>query len=460
MPLPAEFEKKLMPFFSAGMVLTDPADCLAYGYDNSRKQYLPDAVIFATTLLQIVELLKLCSEFKLPLITRGRGTNSVGATLPIYGGIILSLERMNQITEISPENRYMVVEPGVLNSEVQIAAAKHGLFWAPDPTSSAYSCIGGNLGCNAAGPRGVKYGTTRDNVLGLTFVTAEGQIIKAGVYTTKGVVGYDLVRLMIGSEGTLGVITQAILKLSPIPEKTATMRALFSSNQSALKAVAKIMGQAVTPCALEFADHHCVNIIKNNNPGWLPDSTKAMLMLEVDGPLAAIDSNIEAIKQAASLPELIDFQLAKNKQDQELLWQARKSLSQSLRTLSPNKINEDIVVPVSEMANLIDFLDEQSKAFDFPIVSFGHAGNGNLHVNLLVDPNHPIEGLKAKACLDQIFDKVISLKGTLSGEHGVGIEKKGYIHKELDTVTLDFMKKIKTAFDPLNILNPGKIFPE
>ena len=460
MPLPAEFEKKLTPFFSAGMVLTDPADCLAYGYDNSRKQYLPDAVIFATTLLQIVELLKLCSEFKLPLITRGRGTNSVGATLPIYGGIILSLERMNQITEISPENRYMVVEPGVLNSEVQIAAAKHGLFWAPDPTSSAYSCIGGNLGCNAAGPRGVKYGTTRDNVLGLTFVTAEGQIIKAGVYTTKGVVGYDLVRLMIGSEGTLGVITQAILKLSPIPEKTATMRALFSSNQSALKAVAKIMGQAVTPCALEFADHHCVNIIKNNNPGWLPDSTKAMLMLEVDGPLAAIDSNIEAIKQAASLPELIDFQLAKNKQDQELLWQARKSLSQSLRTLSPNKINEDIVVPVSEMANLIDFLDEQSKAFDFPIVSFGHAGNGNLHVNLLVDPNHPIEGLKAKACLDQIFDKVISLKGTLSGEHGVGIEKKGYIHKELDTVTLDFMKKIKTAFDPLNILNPGKIFPE
>ena len=460
MPLPAEFEKKLMPFFSAGMVLTDPADCLAYGYDNSRKQYLPDAVIFATTLLQIVELLKLCSEFKLPLITRGRGTNSVGATLPIYGGIILSLERMNQITEISPENRYMVVEPGVLNSEVQIAAAKHGLFWAPDPTSSAYSCIGGNLGCNAAGPRGVKYGTTRDNVLGLTFVTAEGQIIKAGVYTTKGVVGYDLVRLMIGSEGTLGVITQAILKLSPIPEKTATMRALFSSNQSALKAVAKIMGQAVTPCALEFADHHCVNIIKNNNPGWLPDSTKAMLMLEVDGPLAAIDSNIEAIKQAASLPELIDFQLAKNKQDQELLWQARKSLSQSLRTLSPNKINEDIVVPVSEMANLIHFLDEQSKAFDFPIVSFGHAGNGNLHVNLLVDPNHPIEGLKAKACLDQIFDKVISLKGTLSGEHGVGIEKKGYIHKELDTVTLDFMKKIKTAFDPLNILNPGKIFPE
>ncbi len=460
MPLPAEFEKKLMPFFSAGMVLTDPADCLAYGYDNSRKQYLPDAVIFATTLLQIVELLKLCSEFKLPLITRGRGTNSVGATLPIYGGIILSLERMNQITEISAENRYMVVEPGVLNSEVQIAAEKHGLFWAPDPTSSAYSCIGGNLGCNAAGPRGVKYGTTRDNVLGLTFVTAEGQIIKAGVYTTKGVVGYDLVRLMIGSEGTLGVITQAILKLSPIPEKTATMRALFSSNQSALKAVAKIMGQAVTPCALEFADHHCVNIIKNNNPGWLPDSTKAMLMLEVDGPLAAIDSNIEAIKQAASLPELIDFQLAKNKQDQELLWQARKSLSQSLRTLSPNKINEDIVVPVSEMANLIDFLDEQSKAFDFPIVSFGHAGNGNLHVNLLVDPNHPIEGLKAKACLDQIFDKVISLKGTLSGEHGVGIEKKGYIHKELDTVTLDFMKKIKTAFDPLNILNPGKIFPE
>ncbi len=459
MPLPAEFEKKLKQFLPAGDVLTDPADCLVYGYDNSRKQYLPDGVVFATTHLQIAQTVQLCAEFQISLITRGRGTNTVGATLPIQGGIILSLERMNKIIEISPANRYMVVEPGILNAEVQAQAAKHGLFWAPDPTSSPYSCIGGNLGCNAAGPRGVKYGTTRENVLGLTFVTGEGETIHSGVYTTKGVVGYDLARLMIGSEGTLGVITQAILKLSPIPEKTATMRALYSSNQSAVKAVANIMGQAVSPCAVEFADHHCMNIIKQNNPGWLPETAKAMLMLEVDGPEAAIESNIQAIKQAASLAELVDFQVAKNKQEQEALWQARKSLSQSLRTLSPNKINEDIVVPVSEISVLIDFLDLKAKEFDFRIVSFGHAGNGNLHVNLLVDPHDPIEGPKAKACLEQIFDKVIALKGTLSGEHGVGIEKKAYIHKEIDAVTIAFMKKIKSVFDPHNILNPGKIFP-
>ena len=459
MPLHAEFEKKLTQYFPVGAVLVDPADCLTYGYDNSRKQYLPDGVVFATTLPQVIEVAKLCSEFKIPLISRGRGTNTVGATLPIQGGIILSLERMNQIIETSPANRYMVVEPGVLNSHVQAEAAKYGLFWAPDPTSSAYSCIGGNLGCNAAGPRGVKYGTTRENVLGLTFVTGEGKTIHSGVYTTKGVVGYDLARLMIGSEGTLGIITQAILKLSPIPEKIVTIRAFFSSNQSAVKAVAKIMGQAVTPCAVEFADSHCVNIIKKNHPGWLPDNAKAMLMLEVDGPIAAMQSNIEAIKKAANLPELVDFQVAKNKQEQEALWQARKSLSQSLRTLSPNKINEDIVVPVSEIAVLIDFLDEQAQKYGIQIVSFGHAGNGNLHVNLLVDPNDPIEGPKAKACLEHIFDKVIALRGTLSGEHGVGIEKKAYIHKELDPVTIAFMKQIKIVFDPMNILNPGKMFP-
>lgn len=459
MPLPTELEIKLIQLLPVGSVLTDPADCLAYGYDNSRKQYMPDAVVFATTHAQVVTTVQLCAQYQIPLISRGRGTNTVGATLPLQGGIILSLERMNKIIEMSAPNRYMVVEPGILNAQVQAEAAKHGLFWAPDPTSSPYSCIGGNLGCNAAGPRGVKYGTTRENVLGLTFVTGEAKTIHSGVYTTKGVVGYDLARLMIGSEGTLGVITRAILKLSPIPEKTATMRALYSSNQSAVKAVANIMGQAVTPCAVEFADHHCMNIMKQNNPGWLPDAAKAMLMLEVDGPAAAIENNVEAIKQAASLPELVDFQVASNKQEQETLWQARKSLSQSLRTLSPNKINEDIVVPVSEIAVLIDFLDEKATEFDFRIVSFGHAGNGNLHVNLLVDPHHPTEGPKAKACLEQIFDKVIALKGTLSGEHGVGIEKKAYIHKELDAVTIAFMKQIKLVFDPKNILNPGKMFP-
>lgn len=459
MPLPAEFVKRLTPFFPAGSVLTDPADCLAYGYDNSRKQYLPDGVVFATTNQQVVDLTTLCAEFQIPLITRGRSTNTVGGTLPIHGGIVLSLERMNKILEISPANRYMVVEPGILNAQVQAEAAKHGLFWAPDPTSSAYSCIGGNLGCNAAGPRGVKYGTTRENVLGLTFVSGVGQTIHSGVYTTKGVVGYDLARLMIGSEGTLGIITKAILKLSPIPEKIATMRALYTNNQSAVKAVANIMGQAVTPCAVEFADNHCMGIIKQNHPGVFPDAAKAMLMLEVDGPIAALQSNIDAIKKAATLPEMLDFQIAQSKQEQDILWQTRKSLSQGLRTLSPNKINEDIVVPVSEIAVLIDFLDEKALEYDFKIVSFGHAGNGNLHVNLLVDPYDPIEGQKAKACLDQIFDKVIALKGTLSGEHGVGIEKKAYIHKEIDPVTMAFMKQIKTVFDPKGILNPGKIFP-
>lgn len=459
MPLPNGLLTALEKTLPPNTIYSDPADCYAYGSDNSRKHHMPDGVVFATTHEQVVKIVQLGNQFNVPLITRGRGTNPVGGTIPIQGGLILSLERMNRILEMDPQNRVMTVEPGVLNATVQQTAAEHGLFWAPDPTSSAYSCIGGNLGCNAAGPRGVKYGTTRENTLGLTCVTGDGRTIKAGVYTTKGVVGYDLTRLVIGSEGTLAIITSAYLKLTPKPEGVRTIRALYRSVQGATHAVVRLMGQANTPCALEFADNNCVQIIRNIHPNYLPKDANALVMIEVDGNINLLDSIAKSIIDAATNEELCDILVAQNKLEADTLWQARKSLSQSLRQISPNKINEDIVVPVSKIPELIDYLENLSHQYQFPIVTFGHAGNGNLHVNLLVDPNDKVDGPKAKACLNAVFDKVLALRGTLSGEHGVGIEKREFITKEKDADTILLMKQIKAQFDPNGILNPGKIFP-
>ncbi|MGE4349767.1 MAG: FAD-binding oxidoreductase [Candidatus Berkiella sp.] len=446
--------------FDDASFYTEPSDCWAYGYDNSRRHALPDAVVFASCHEDVVRLVKLCAQHNIPLIARGRGTNTTGAAVPIKGGIVLSLERMQKIIEIDPQNRFMVVEPGVLNQSAQEAAQKMGLFWAPDPTSAPYSSIGGNIACGAAGPRSVKYGTTKDNVLGLTAVTGTGHTIHTGVYTTKGSVGYDLTRLMIGSEGTLGIVTSAILKLLPLPETKRTLRAFFSSMPSALSAVIKVMQQPIIPCGVEFMDGNAVRMVRNFSHPELPENAQSMLIIEVDGSHSIIDHDLQAIVAAIQHPDLLEVNIARSEKEAAELWKIRKSLSASLRSLSPHKINEDIIVPVSKVSEILEFTEMLSKQYEIQVVNFGHAGNGNIHVNFLVDPFDPIKGPQAKACLLQLFDKVLSLKGSLSGEHGVGIEKRDYIDKEIDNDTLCLMKNIKAQFDPQNILNPGKIFPE
>ena len=460
--IPPTFQQQLAAIIGANNVLSDAADCWPYGYDNSRRHAPPELVVFVTTHAQVRDIVLLCNEHNVALVARGRGTGTTGATVPLHGGVVLSLERMNRIIHVDPDNRVIVVEPGATNQEVQDAAGKHGFFWPPDPTSAAYCTIGGNLAYNSAGPRAVKYGTPRENTLGLRAVTGAGTEVRLGVYTTKGVVGYDLTRLVIGSEGTLAIITEATLKLTPLPEAKRTLRAIYSTMRAAARAVSRIMAQPMTPCALEFIDGRAIEMIRNYSKADLPIGAGALLMIEVDGAQVAMDEAVAVITRAAQGDQgdgLLDIQVARTQQEINDMWATRKALSPALRTIAPKKINEDIVVPVSRMAELIEGLELLSQEFDITIVNFGHAGNGNIHVNLLVDPEDPPQMHRAEQCLDRMFSLVLMLNGTLSGEHGVGIEKRDFIDREIEPATLALMRKIKAQFDPKGILNPDKMFP-
>ena len=438
---------------------TDPADCLAYGYDNSRRVALPQAVAFAKTHDEIVALIRVCAEHRVPLTARGRGTNTTGASVPTSGGIVLTLERMNRILRVSPGDRTIECEAGALNSDIQAAAAKHGLFWAPDPTSAGFSSVGGNLACSSGGPRAVKYGTARDNVLGLRAVTGAGNTIKTGCYTTKGVVGYDLTRLLIGSEGTLAVITEATLKLLPKPEVTRTLRAAYRDVKAAAEAVARLMGQAQIPSALEFMDGDAVMLAQQHQDSGIPQGTGALLLIEADGAIDSIEAAVHAISGAAHGDGLVELRAASNAAEAEALWSSRKALSPALRKLAPKKVNEDVAVPVTRLPELIEGLGELSRRHQIRIVNFGHAGNGNIHVNLLADPSDAIQMRAIEACLHDVFRLVLSLQGTISGEHGVGIDKRDYVAWEIDAETLALMRQLKQVFDPQDILNPGKTLP-
>lgn len=441
-------------------LLTEPGDCWPYGYDNSRQQALPEAVVFASDAEQVRRVVALAYEHRTPLVARGRGTGTTGATVPVSGGVVLSFERMDRILEVDPDNRLMVVEPGVTNQAVQDAARAHGFFWPPDPTSAAVCTVGGNLAYNSAGPRAVKYGTPRENTLGLRAVTGDARTLRTGVYTTKGVVGYDLTRLIIGSEGTLAVITEATLRLTPLPEATRTLQAVYAGMGDAARAVAAIMAQPVTPCALEFMDRRAIEMIRAYAEADLPRDAGALLMIEVDGPADFVDSAAETVARAAQVDGALSVTVARSEAEVKALWATRKALSPALRNVAPKKINEDVVVPVSRIPELIDGLQALGEHHGITIVNFGHAGNGNIHVNLLVDPDDPKQMQAADRCLDEVFSLVLSLRGTLSGEHGIGLVKRAFVGREIEPDTLDLMRRIKAQFDPAGILNPGKGFPD
>ncbi len=457
MTLPSEFLAALASVVGKDNLLTDPVDCYAYSYDNSRKFFPPQAVAFVTDSRQVQEAVRLCHTHNIPLTARGRGTGTAGGSIPERGGVALSLERMRRIVKVDPANRVIVAEPGVLNQEIQEAAKPHGFFWPPDPSSSPYCSIGGNLATCAGGPHAVKYGVTRDHVLGLQAVSGSGELIKTGCYTTKGVVGYDLTRLIVGSEGTLAVIVEATLKLTPLPQATGGLTAHYRDIDSCAQAIAAIMAQPLIPSALEFLDDASLNLIRAKHPGMLPDDTRAMLMIEVDGAAAEIAGATELILQACRTPGLIQ---AAAVADTQSLWKARKALSPLLRDIAPRKINEDVVVPVSRLPELLRGLRELSEKHRIANANFGHAGNGNIHVNLLAHPDDADEMQRAEACLSEVFDLVLRLDGTLSGEHGVGREKRPYVAREIDPAALALMRGIKRVFDPNNILNPGKLFPD
>ena len=457
--LPADFLARLGAVVGGHDLYTDPADRWPYSYDNSRRQAQPDAVAFPASHAEVVQAVRLCNEYKVPLTTRGLGSSTTGSAVPLEGGLVLALERMNRILSVDGANRALTTETGATNAAVQEAAGQQGFFWPPDPTSAGYSTVGGNLACGAGGPHAVKYGTTRENVLGLRAVLGSGQELEAGVYTTKGAMGYDFTRLLIGSEGTLAVITEATLKLTPKPQAVRTLRAVYADMTAAAAAVSRIMAQPVTPCVLEFIDGASIGMIRGYAGNDLPAEAGAMLLIEVDGAPSQLEDAAAAVGSAAQGPGCLEYRAARDEKEALALWTSRKALSPALRKIAPKKINEDVVVPVSRMADFIARLAELSRQYGVPIVNFGHAGNGNIHVNLLVDPDDHAQMQNAEPCLQEVFRTVLDMKGTLSGEHGVGIEKRPFMTLEFDAPTLELMRRIKQDFDPNGILNPGKLLP-
>jgi D-lactate dehydrogenase len=460
MPLP-DFLAALAHAPAAVHVLSDPDTLAIYACDETPKRCTPRAVAFPRAHAEVLELVRLANAYRIPLVARGAGSGNVGGALPAPDSVVVSFECMDAILEFDPDNRLMVVEAGVVTERIEQTARSRGLMYPPDPGSAPYCRIGGNLAMNAAGPRAVKYGTTRDYVLGLRAVTGAGAEIRTGCRTTKGVTGYDLTRLLVGSEGTLALITEATLRLIPAPRALITLRACYNSNDAALAACARVMTQPVIPCALEFMDRLSIEAVRSQLPDHgLPQGTQALLIIEADGETHDLPRQIAALTNTLTDSGLIELREAHDAEETRTLWRARKSLSHAVKQIAPLKINEDIVVPIMRLSEMVAFLEAQARGYQLPIVSFGHAGNGNLHVNLMVRPDDAREMARARACLLEIFEKTLALGGTLSGEHGIGTEKREFLPLEIAPPALDLMRGLKALFDPNGILNPGKLLPE
>ena len=451
----AAFEKAL----GHEAVLTAAADCLAYGYDNSSYRANPAMVLLPVRIEQVQAAVRLARHFKLPLTARGRGTNTTGASVPVERGIVISFERMQRILAIAPGDRTAVVEPGVLNGDLQSALMPHGLFWPPDPTSAPYCSIGGNIACNAGGPRAVKYGATRDNVLALKAVTGTGELVEFGARTSKNASGFDLSRLLIGSEGGLALVVEATLKLHPKPAASRMLRALYRDVESAAEAVARLMAQPDTPSMLEFMDATAIRLARDIGGANLPDAG-ALLMIEGDGDPARLDALMQTLAMHAGGEGCLDITIPASSEEQAQLMAARRALSPALRSLASGKINEDVVVPVSRVPELVRFLEQLSRDSGLLIVCFGHIGNGNVHVNVMYDKAEATQIAIAESCAEKLFTEVLRLDGMLSGEHGIGLAKRGFMTQAFSPETLAMMRGIKTLFDPDGILNPGKTLPD
>jgi len=457
-------DRALVAFRSAlgnERVFDDAATRALYACDETPRRVEPDAVLFPSSHDDVVALARIALEHRIALTLRGAGSGNVGGALPAPGSVVVSFECMRRVLEFDPANRLIVVEAGVVTEEIDRIARSAGLFYPPDPGSGAYCRIGGNLAMNAGGPRAVKYGVTRDYVLGLRAATGDGREIRTGCRTTKGVTGYDLTRLLVGSGGTLALVTEATLKLLPAPEAVATLRVCFASTRDALDAVSRVMQQSVVPCALEFMDHRSIDAIRpTGTADDLPPGTRALLMVEADGAVEDLPRQIAALKQALGGAGLLEIRSGFEPDAIAQLWAARKSLSNAVKQIAPLKINEDVVVPVSQLADFVDFIDHTAQAQQLAVVSFGHAGNGNLHVNLMVHPDDADEMERARLAHEAILLRVLALGGTLSGEHGIGTEKRRFVPLEIEPATLAIMRSIKQQFDPHGLLNPGKLFPD
>ncbi len=441
-----------------GNIIVDPEKVEPYGADAIKEKFPPEAVLFPETTQQISDILKLANERLFPVTARGGGVGYTGGAVPIEGGIVIGTDRMNSIIELSEENLYAVCQPGIRTIELQQAAAEKGLLFAPDPASYKDSFIGGNIAENAGGMRTPKYGVTKHAVLGLEVVTATGEIMRTGGKTVKNVVGFDLTGLMCGSEGMLGIITEATLKLLPLPEATSTVRASFRSMEAACEVLTKFTPEGLLPMAMEVIDRNSIGAIEENYAFGFSSEANAILLVAVDG-------NAEQVERDSRLVETIlrdnggfDVLRSENKDDENRLWDARRAISPSLMKYGSLKINEDVVVPRSRVPELIRRVGEIGERYGTFVANFGHAGDGNIHVNFMCDREDADSVRRARSAVRDTFELAVELGGTISGEHGIGYVKAPYMDIALDAATLDIMKGIKNLFDPKGILNPGKMF--
>ncbi|XZA54385.1 glycolate oxidase subunit GlcD [Bacillus amyloliquefaciens] len=432
---------------------------LVYSYDAAPQlQAMPDAAIAPRSADDVSRILTICSRHDIPIVPRGSGTNLCGGTCPSEGGLVLLFKHMNRILEIDEENLTATVQPGVITQDMIRAVEQKGLFYPPDPSSMKISTIGGNINENSGGLRGLKYGVTRDYVLGLEAVLASGDIIRTGGKLTKDVAGYDLTRLFVGSEGTLGVVTEATLKLVPKPETKKTLLALYEHIEAAAESVSAIIAEKIIPATLEFLDQPTLQVIEDYAKIGLPTDAKAVLLIEQDGDIETVRRDMEKIEAICKNGAAVSVQTAETEEEAFALTEARRSALSALARLKPTTILEDATVPRSQIAGMVKAINEIAETYGLSICTFGHAGDGNLHPTCTTDIRNTEEMERVEKAFAAIFEKAIELGGTITGEHGVGIVKAPYLEMKLKTEGITAMKAIKQALDPQNLLNPGKIF--
>ena len=456
----ASFRQSVAAAVGSESVRDDEQSLVAYAADALGQGHPPDLVVLPKTADEIAEVARLCTEYRIPLVVRGAGTGYTGGAVPTSGGVVLSLERMNRILEIDEVNLLAVVEPNVINGDLQRAVERVGLFYPPDPASLESSSIGGNVAECAGGPRAFKYGTTKRYVLALEAVLPTGQIIRTGSKAVKNVVGYDLTQLLVGSEGTLAIITRVTLRLIPKPPVRVTLSAAFPSARHAVDAVTGVIARRVVPATIELIDGDSLRALEAYlGRTVVPAGATAMVIVECDGIQAAVDEESRHVEDACREAGASEIRRAASEAEREDVWNVRRQLSLALRATGLLKINHDVVVPRGRVPQLLDAVGELARQYQLRVASFGHAGDGNIHVNLMVDKNDADELKRARQAERRLFERVVALEGSISGEHGIGFAKAPYLSLELSAEEIALMKRVKTAFDPAGILNPGKIFP-
>ncbi len=440
-------------------VKSDKPHLRAYSYDATKEHFEPDLVVFPENEEEVSKVLKYCNEEKIAIVPRGAGSGFTGGALPVNGGIVLALEKyMNKILEIDEKDMVAVVQPGVVNAELQKAVEAKGLFYPPDPASMDYSTIGGNVSENAGGMRAAKYGLTKDYVMSLKAVLANGEIIRAGKRTIKDVAGYNVAGILIASEGTLAVITEITMKLLPKPKLKKTYMGIFENVEDAMNAVYKSLSKGAMPVAMEFMDSLVVKALREKLKVNLPDWAGALLVGDVDGNVEEeINYQLNILEKSFKEEGAKEFRIAKNEEESKEIWFARRNASPSITMYGSKKINEDISVPRSKLPVALNGIYEIASKYNLVAPCFGHAGDGNIHVNVMVDGSNEDEVKKGYQAVEEIFKLVVDLGGTLSGEHGIGLSKAPFMRLAFSEAELNLFKRIKAAFDPNGILNPGKM---